>query len=118
LLDKRFKRMTTKEFRTMALSFPDTEENPHFDRAAFKVIKKRIFTTMHEASGTVNVMLSPIDQSVFCAFDKEMIYPVPNKWGLQGCTTFELKNIPKDLMKDALNQAYQEVMKKDVRRRK
>jgi hypothetical protein len=41
------------------------------------------------------VKLSVIDQSVFCAFDKTIIYPVNNKWGKQGWTLVELKKIKK-----------------------
>jgi hypothetical protein len=89
----------------MALSFPDTEENAHFDRRAFKVKGKRIFATLHEKSSTANLKLSPVDQSVFCLFDKDLVYPVPNKWGAQGWTTFVLKGVPKELMLDALNTA-------------
>jgi predicted DNA-binding protein (MmcQ/YjbR family) len=103
--------MTSAQFRSLALSFPGTEENPHFDRAAFKVIGKRIFATLHEESGTANLKLSPVDQSVFCDLGKKNAYPVPNKWGLQGWTTFELKSISKALMQDALNTAYQDVVK-------
>ena len=103
--------MTTKEFRKLALSFPETEENPHFERAAFKVTKKRIFASLHEPSATVNLKLSVTDQSVFSAYqkDKNAVYPVPNKWGLQGWTTFELKKVPKELMLDALDCAYKDV---------
>lgn len=89
----------------MALSFPDAEENPHFDRRAFKVKGRRIFATLHEKSSTANLKLSPVDQSVFCLYDKNVVYPVPNKWGAQGWTTFVLKDVPKDLMHDALNAA-------------
>ena len=103
--------MTSAAFREMALSFPATEEHPHFDRAAFKVIGKRIFATLHEQEGTANLKLSPVDQSVFSSFGKGAVYAVPNKWGLQGWTTFELKKIPVNLMLDALNTAYSEVMK-------
>ncbi|MEX2232069.1 MAG: MmcQ/YjbR family DNA-binding protein [Cyclobacteriaceae bacterium] len=104
--------MIPAQFRSLALSFPGTEENPHFDRAAFKVTGKRIFATLHEENGTVNLKLSPVDQSVFCDFGKKTVYPIPNKWGLQGWTTFELKKIPKELMLNALNTAYQEVVKR------
>ena len=51
-------------------------------------------------------MLSPVDQSVFCAYDKAIIYPVPNKWGKKGATIVELKKVRKDLFKDALTTAY------------
>jgi predicted DNA-binding protein (MmcQ/YjbR family) len=110
--------MTAAEFREMALSFPGTEENPHFDRAAFKVIKKRIFATLHEATETANLKLLPAEQRVFSSFDKKSAYPVPNKWGLQGWTTFELKKIPNELMLDALNSAYQDVLKSTSKKKK
>ena len=103
--------MTSQEFRTMALSFPGTAEAPHFERAAFKVIGKRIFATLHETSLTANLKLTAVDQSVFCGYDRAVVYPVPNKWGLQGWTTFELKKVPKELMLDALDTAYQDVLK-------
>ena len=103
--------MTAEEFKEIALSFPGTEENPHFDRQAFKVIKKRIFATLHAGSGTANLKLTEVDQSVFCNFDAAAVYPVPNTWGLQGWTTFELAKVPKELMLDALDTAYKDVLK-------
>jgi hypothetical protein len=101
--------MTTAAFKELALSFPGTEENPHFDRSAFKVAKKRIFATLHEESKTANLKFSPAYQKTFCAFDKKAVYPVPNKWGEQGWTTFDLKSIPKEFMLDALDVAYKAV---------
>lgn len=103
--------MTTEQFREMALSFPQTVENPHFNRAAFKIANKRIFATLHEKSGTVNLKFSESDQAVFCSFENNAIYPVPNKFGLQGWTTFDLKKVPKGLMLDALDTAHKEVLK-------
>ncbi|MBA4053915.1 MAG: hypothetical protein C0490_04310 [Marivirga sp.] len=103
--------MSINEFRNLALSFPGTVENPHFDRASFKVVNKRIFATLHEPTAIVNVKVSPADQPVFCSFDKTSVYPVPNKWGLQGWTTFELNKVTYELMQDALDTAYQEVFK-------
>jgi predicted DNA-binding protein (MmcQ/YjbR family) len=101
--------MSLVEFKKLALSFPNTVDAPHFDRIAFKVEKKRIFATLHEDSATVNMKLSVTDQSAFCAFGKKGVYPVPNKWGLQGWTTFELKKAPKALVADALDTAYKDV---------
>ena len=93
----------------MALSFPGAVEAPHFDRAAFRVENKRIFATLHEESGTANLKLPAADQPVFCTFGKGEVYPVPNKWGLQGWTTFELNKVPRELMLDALDVAYRDV---------
>lgn len=102
---------TTDTFRELALSFPGTVEAPHFDRAAFKVVNKRIFATMLEKSSTANIKLPPEDQAVFCDFNQEAVFPVPNKWGLQGWTTFDLKKTPRELVFEALNTAYQSVVK-------
>lgn len=103
--------MTVAEFKSMALSFDGVEEHPHFARMAYKVSGRRIFTTVHAQQETANVLLSPAEQSVFCQYDKNAVYPVPNKWGQQGWTTFVLKNIPRELMLNALDAAYQSVVK-------
>lgn len=103
--------MTVTQFRKLALSLENTEENPHFDRAAFKISGKRIFATLHEPSKTANLKLSPVDQSVFSDVGKKSVYPVPNKWGLQGWTTFDLKTVQQELMVDALQTAYDEALK-------
>ncbi len=103
--------MTCDQFSELALSLPNTIASPHFERTAFKVVGKRIFATLHEQSQTANVMFSPADQSVYCLIDKEAIYPVPNKWGLHGATTFQLARVDSQLMLDALHTAYEDVLK-------
>ncbi len=100
-----------KTFKQIALSFNGTEEKPHFDRTAFKVVERRIFATLHEKSKTANIIFSKTDQSVYCSFDENAVYPVANKWGLQGWTTFQLARIDSQLMLDALDTAYNEVLK-------
>lgn len=89
----------------MALSFPETDEHPHFERKAFRV-KKKIFATVSEADMNVSLKLSLEDLSVFCAFDKTVIYPVPGGWGRMGFTFVNLKKVRKTMFKDALTTAY------------
>lgn len=101
--------MTTSAFRKLALSFAGSEENPHFERAAFKVTGKRIFATMLEKEASVNILLRPEAQQDFCALD-EHIYPVPNKWGASGWTTFEIKHVDGDVIRQALASAYSDIM--------
>ena len=91
--------------RKLALSFPETDEHPHFDKKAFRV-KKKIFATLHEKEKRFMVRLTLVDQSVFCAFDPAIIYPVPGGWGRQGATFIELKKIKKEMFIDALTTAY------------
>jgi hypothetical protein len=76
--------------RKIALSLPGTEEYDHFGKPAFRA-NNRIFATLWVPEQCMMVKLSAIDQSVFSAFGPAVIYPVPNKWGLQGYTFFELK---------------------------
>jgi len=98
----------TATFKQLALSFPGAIELPHFDKASFRANKK-IFATLDVKNNRACVMLTPIDQSVFCAFDKTIIYPVPNKWGKNGATYVELKTVRKSMLKDALTQAYNKI---------
>lgn len=104
--------MTCDEFKGLALSFSHTISAPHFDRTAYKIVGKRIFATLHEKSETVNIKLSPADQSVYSLIDKETIYPVNNKWGLQGWTTFVLTRIDNQVISDALETAHKNILKK------
>lgn len=100
----------------MALSLPDSVEMPHFDKTSFRV-NNRIFATMDEKNKKAVLMLSTLQQSVFCAFDQTIIYPVPGGWGRQGCTIFELRKIRKAMMKDALHVVYEEVVLKSKRKK-
>jgi YjbR len=97
--------VTIETVRQLALSFPETDEHPHFHLKAFRV-KKKIFCTIHAKDNRVMVKLSPVDQSVFCAFDKTIIYPVPGGWGKKGATFIELTRVKKAMFKDALTVAY------------
>lgn len=97
--------------REIALSFPDTVEQPHFEKTSFRA-KKKIFATYSTHDKRACLKLSEIDQSVFCSFDNTIVYPVPNKWGKQGWTLFELNQIEKEMLTDALETAYKEVTKK------
>ncbi|MBC7947744.1 MAG: MmcQ/YjbR family DNA-binding protein [Chitinophagaceae bacterium] len=94
-------------FRQIALSFPDVVELPDFEKTSFRT-KGKIFATLTVDKHLACLKLSPLDQSVFCAYDKSIIYPVPNKWGIQGWTLVELKKIRKTMLKDAISVAYNE----------
>jgi hypothetical protein len=100
-----------KAFRQLALSYPETVEQPHFEKTSFRVHKK-IFATLSLADSIAVLKLSEIDQSVFCSFDNTIIYPVNGKWGKQGWTHVELKKVRKDMLKDILKTAYYEVAPK------
>ena len=102
--------ISEESFRDMALSFPATEQTAHFNRKGFKVKGKRMFATYLPDNNTANIFLSKEEQRVFCEMDPGHIYPVPNKWGEKGATTFELSGVAKEFLMEALLSAYNEVV--------
>lgn len=97
--------------RQIALAYPETVEQPHFEKASFRV-KKKIFATLDEKKQVACIKLSEAEQDVFCLFDKETIYPVPNKWGKQGWTIINLQTVPVEIFTDAMGAAYKHVSAK------
>ena len=93
------------------MRFPNTTEEPHFEKISFRVNKK-IFATFDEKNNRAVVKLSLQDQSLFCTFDKTVMYPVNGTWGRQGWTVIELDKVKRAMLKDALKTAYQNVLAK------
>lgn len=100
--------VSIKTFRALALSFPETSEQPHFEKTSFRVSKK-IFASYDSVNNSACIKLSEINQDVFSSYNKEIIFAVPNKWGKQGWTFIDLKRIPKAIFVDALTTAYNEL---------
>jgi hypothetical protein len=98
--------ISVDEARKLAMSFPGTVERPHFDRASFRANDKRIFMTLKEDEQLAVLMLTPEDQSVFIKSTDGAVYPVPNKWGVNGATIFNLKKVKKGLFKDGMTCAW------------
>jgi len=97
--------ISIEQARKVALSLPESEEKPHFHLTSFR-IKDKIFATIHADKNYVMVKLSAIDQSVFCAYNKEVIFPVPGGWGKKGATFIDLKKVNKSMLLDALSTAW------------
>ena len=97
--------ISIEQARKAALSLPETEEKPHFHLVSFRV-KNKIFATIHADKNYVMVKLSIVDQSVFCSYNKEAIFPVPGGWGLKGATFINLKKVKKTMFLDALTTAW------------
>lgn len=111
--------ITPQKAREIALSLPDSVELPHFELTSFR-INKKIFATMDESKNRMCLMFTPIDQSVFCSIDpdryRDIIYPVPNKWGQKGATFVELNKVKLAMLKDALKVAYKGKMNNKKRK--
>lgn len=105
------KMVSSKTFRQLALACPETVELPHFEKASFRVNKK-IFATLTEEKDLGMLILTPEEQYVYCKYAPEAFTPVPGKWGLKGCTLVNLKKVNKDVLKEAMNAAYEGKVKK------
>ncbi|MEO6285882.1 MAG: MmcQ/YjbR family DNA-binding protein [Dyadobacter sp.] len=103
--------ITGEQFIELALTFAGTAQKPHFERIGFSVIGKRMFATYLAKNNTANIFLTPEEQTIFCEMDSENIYPIPNKWGEKGATTFDLNKVPKEFVMEALLSAYNDVRK-------
>jgi hypothetical protein len=100
-----------KEYQKLALALPDVTEQPHFDNPSFRA-KNKIFGTYWTKENKAMLRLSLEDQSVFCAYDKTIFYPVTGTWEKNGATFVNLNKVRKDMFKDALECAYNELVKK------
>ncbi|MBK7213860.1 MAG: MmcQ/YjbR family DNA-binding protein [Bacteroidales bacterium] len=104
---------TLDTLRQIAFSFPETTEEPHFEKTSFRV-KGKIFATYDSQKNRASIRLSEIDQSVFSSAAKSIIFPVDNKWGKQGWTQIEMDKVNNELFLDALTTAYCEVAPKKL----
>jgi predicted DNA-binding protein (MmcQ/YjbR family) len=103
--------ITIDTLRKLALSFPETTEEPHFEKTSFR-IKKKIFATYDDQLKQTCVKLSEMDQDVVSSTDRVVIHPVENKWGKKGWTIIDMKKVHRDFLVDALTAAYCEVAPK------
>lgn len=97
--------VTIDNLRKLALSFPETTEEAHFEKTSFRV-KGKIFATYDDENKLACIKLSEIDQDVFSAVERTIIYPVDNKWGKNGWTFLVMPKIRKNLFADAVKAAY------------
>lgn len=100
-------------FKKIALSFDEAQELPHFEKTSFR-INKKIFATLDIEKKRAVLKFTEIDQSVFGAFDKTIIYPVPGAWGKKGFTYVELQKVRTDMLKDAITVSYCNVAPKKL----
>jgi len=106
--------VTIDQARKLALSLPEVEEKSHFHIPDFR-IKNKIFASIHLDKNYMMVSLSLIDQSVFCSFNKEVIFPVQGGWGLKGSTFINLEKVKNPMLKDAITIAWKKAAPKKIK---
>lgn len=105
--------VTPEVFKQIVFSFEEAEQQPHFEKESFR-INKKIFATLDLKNHVVVVKLADIQQSVFCAFDSNVVYPVKGAWGKQGWTAIALDAVEQDVLKDILTVSYCNVAPKHL----
>jgi hypothetical protein len=107
---------TGKDLRRLALSLEGTTEAPHFDRAAFKVV--RTYVTLAPDGRTANFKFTPDEQEFKCMMAPEAFAAIPNAWGKQGWTTATLSKLGVTELRSALEMAYAHGAAKKTAKRK
>jgi hypothetical protein len=95
---------TGADLRRAALALEGTVESPHFDRAAFKVV--RTYVTLAADGRSANFKFMPEEQEFKCLLAPQAFSPIPNAWGRQGWTVATLSKLTKAELTDALRIAW------------
>jgi hypothetical protein len=101
--------------RELALALPEAIEAPHFERAAFRTPRK-IFATLSEARGDLNLMFGPDLRDFFCEQAPGAFTPVPGGWGQRGATRCDLHAVDEATLASALRAAHELAAPKPKRR--
>jgi hypothetical protein len=96
---------TAADVRKLALSLKGTTEHPHFDRTAFKV--RRIYATLAADGKSLNLNLTPEEQEFKTMLAPDVFSAIPNKWGVSGWTTVDLKAISRAELRAVLEMAWE-----------
>jgi hypothetical protein len=99
--------MRVSDFRRLALSLPEAIEGSHFGNADFRVGGK-IFATLSLAKQGYGVLLlTPEQQQGMVGDEPEIFSAIPNGWGRNGATRVALAKVSPDILKAALQTAWQ-----------
>ncbi len=98
--------MTPKDFRRLALSFPEAEERAHMGHPDFRVGGKIFATLGYPEAGWAMVRLTPIEQEMFMEAHPTVFKPCNGVWGRRGATNVNLKATRKQVARRALLAAW------------
>ena len=110
--------MTARDFREIALSFPEAVESAHMSHPDFRV-GGRIFATLgypDEEWGMIK--LTPEEQRSFVRADPAVFRPVTGAWGRRGNTNVHLPKAKIDKIHEALGVAWRNTAPKRLIRHK
>jgi hypothetical protein len=97
--------MTADDFRSLALSLPETVEASHMNHPDFRVGGK-IFATLGPKEEVGMVKLTPEQQALFIRSETNVYKPVNGAWGRRGCTHVRLEAATEASVRQALVAAW------------
>src|SRR5258708_35964196 len=98
--------MTADEFRHLALSLPEAEEDAHMGHPDFRV-RGKIFATLGPQDADWGmVKLTPEEQSEFVRHAPDVFQPVKGGWGRRGATNVHLNTASAETVRPALIAAW------------
>jgi len=103
--------MTPDGIRRIALSLPEAEELPHFDRASFRV-RGKIFATLHPNGEWVMLKLPVEVKEAVIQADPQAHVPLPGAWERSGSTQLEIRRMDEEKLADLVRLAWRGVAPK------
>jgi len=97
--------MTADEFRSLALSFPETLEAAHVGHPDFRVGGK-IFATLGPDEDWGMVKLTAEQQALFVRAESDVFRPANGAWGRRGSTIVRLADADEATVRQALMAAW------------
>jgi hypothetical protein len=98
--------VTPKQFRKLALSFPETEERVHMRHPDFRVAGKIFASLGYPDKSWGMVKLTPEQQAELMSDEPKVFLPAAGAWGRKGSTTVQLKCANKATVHRALEAAW------------
>ena len=103
--------MTADEIRALALSLPEAVEQPHFEKASFRV-RGKIFATLAPGGETLVLKLLPEIKEALRQSDPDAIIPLPGAWDRGGWTQIAIRSMEADKLADLVRLAWRQVAPK------
>ena len=101
--------VTPDQFRSIALSLPQTEEVYRRGQSKFRVERHAFATLEGPGDSVATVHLTPDQQSDLMHAAPNAFTPVPGGWGRLGATQVHLTAVTKALLQRALGSAWRNV---------
>ena len=98
--------VTSRDFRRLALSFPETSEQAHMDHPDFRVAGKIFATLGYPDESWGMVKLAPIEQEMLLSAHPTVFVAANGAWGRRGATCVRLKTVRSTTLRDALRAAW------------